>query len=256
MERVDKDFEGGHRHRQPVYDQKRMINSRRSWGVILILLALVIFAKIFNLLPYGVWHAIISWEMLLVAIGLLSLINNRSVIPGLILISLGLYFGAMHYFDLPYYFRQIFWPSLILLVGVYLIIAPPRIFRSSKRLNQEGDNRDFIDEVAVFGGGDRIITSQSFKGGRLLSIFGGSKVNLMNARLAEGPQIIDTLSVFGGSTIVVPASWTVKVEVVGIFGGFSDKRERVPNIVYDQHTMLVVKGLAIFGGGEVKSFGL
>jgi predicted membrane protein len=110
--------------------------------------------------------------------------------------------------------------------------------------------------VAVFSGGDRIITSQNFKGGRITSIFGGSKINLMNSKLAEGPQVLDTMSVFGGSTIIVPADWTVRVEVVAIFGGFSDRRERMPNIVYDQNTMLVIKGMAIFGGGEVKTFGV
>jgi len=256
MELIDKDFQNGRTRHHGHFDQRSHANARRSWGVILVLLAMVIFLRIFDILPYGIWHAIISWEMLLVAIGLLSLINNRSVVPGIILIALGLYFGAMHYLDLPYYFKQIFWPSLILLVGVYLIVAPPRYFRSIKRSSKVGEERDFIDEVSVFGGGDRIVTSQNFKGGRLLSIFGGSKINLMNAKLADGPQIIDTLSVFGGSTLVVPAGWTVRVEVVAVFGGFNDKRERLHNIVYDQHTMLVVKGLAIFGGGEVKSFGL
>jgi len=256
MERMDEEFRRGHRHDNPVFDRQRHLNSRRSWGVILILLAVVLFAKIFNWLPYDIWHAIISWEMLLVAIGVLSLVNNRSLVPGIILIALGVYFGAMHYFDLPYYFRQIFWPALILFVGVYMIVAPPRYLRHWKRPDKIGEDRDFLDEVSVFSGGDRIVTSQNFKGGRLLSIFGGSKINLMNAKLAEGPQVLDTLSIFGGATVIVPASWTIKVEVVSIFGGFNDKRERMHNIVYDQHTMLVVKGLAIFGGGEVKSFGL
>jgi hypothetical protein len=44
--------------------------------------------------------------------------------------------------------------------------------------------------------------------------------------------------------------------VTAIFGGFSDKRERMHNLVYDQNTMLIIKGVAIFGGGEVKSYGL
>jgi len=113
-----------------------------------------------------------------------------------------------------------------------------------------------LDEVSVFGGGDRVVTSQNFQGGRLVSVFGGSKINLMSAQLAEGQHVLDTLSVFGGTTLIVPAGWSVKVEVTSIFGGFSDKRERMPNLVYDQNRVLLIKGLAIFGGGDVKSYGL
>jgi len=256
MERIDKEFKREHRFEHPMFDRRRHTASRRSWGVVLILLGLVLLANVFNFFPYDVKHVVFSWEMLLIVIGVLSLINNRSLVPGLILIALGVFFMGNHFWEFPYYIRQAFWPVFILAIGLYLILAPPRYMRYWKRPEKVGDDRDFIDEVAVFSGGDRIITSQNFKGGRILSVFGGSKINLTGSRLAEGQQILDTLSVFGGSTIIVPAGWTVKVEVVSIFGGFNDKRERMPNLVYDQNTMLVIKGMAIFGGGEVKSYGI
>lgn len=258
MERIDPEFKREPRTGHPVFNRRRMINARRSWGVVLVLFGLLLMANVFNLLPFGVWNVIFSWEMLLIVVGVLSLLNNRSVVPGVILIALGLYFMGLHHWELPYYLKRAFWPALLLLFGLYLIISPPRVFRHWHRHDKTSgeDSRDFIDEVSVFSGGDRIITSQNFKGGRIVSIFGGSKINLMNARLAEGQQILDTLSIFGGSTVIVPAGWTVKMEVVAIFGGFSDKRERLHNLVYDQNTMLVIKGLAIFGGGEVKSYGL
>jgi predicted membrane protein len=74
--------------------------------------------------------------------------------------------------------------------------------------------------------------------------------------MAAGNNVLDTFSLFGGTTIIVPAGWNVKVEVVSVFGGFSDKRERMPNLVFDQEKTLQIKGVAIFGGGEVKSFGM
>ena len=256
MERMDKDFRSEHRRDWPVFDHRRHINSRRGWGVVLIIIGLLLFANVFDVFPYDIKHIIFSWQMFLIALGLVFLIKDRSIIPGVILIAIGTFSMANHYFDIPDYWRHAFWPLMILVFGIYLIIAPPRYLRNWKNPDKGGDNRDFIDEVAVFSGGDRIITSQSFKGGRILSIFGGSKINLMNAKLAEGPQVLDTLSIFGGSNVIVPAGWSVKVEVVAIFGGFSDKRERMPNLVYDQNTMLVIKGMAIFGGGEVKSYGI
>ncbi|HBB93117.1 MAG TPA: hypothetical protein DC042_15740 [Bacteroidales bacterium] len=256
MERMDKDFRFEHRFDHPMFDRRKHANNRKSWGVVLLLIGGILLANVFDVFPYDVKHIIFSWEMLLIVIGVLSLVNNRSLVPGFILIALGVFFMGNHFWEFPYYVRQAFWPVLILVIGVYLIIAPPRYLRHWKRPEKDENNMDFLDEVAVFGGGDRIVTSQNFKGGRVLSIFGGSKINLMNCKLAEGKQILDTLSIFGGSNVIVPAGWTVKVEVVSIFGGFNDKRERMPNLVYDQNTMLVIKGLAVFGGGEVKSYGI
>lgn len=257
MERMDRDFRTGRRHESPVFDRRRHINSRRGWGVLLILVGLIALGNVFDIIPYEVRRVLISWQMFLIAIGVISLINNRSVVPGIFLIAIGGISLVNHFYVFPEYWRHAFWPLVLLLFGVYLIVAPPRYLRNWKTPEKpQGDNMDFIDEVAIFSGGDRIITSQNFKGGRILSIFGGSKINLMNAKLAEGPQVLDTLSIFGGSNVIVPAGWTVKVEVVAVFGGFSDKRERMPNLVYDQNTMLVIKGMAIFGGGEVKSYGI
>ncbi len=256
MERMDRKSRGENRFEHPAFDHRRHMNSRRGWGVLLIIVALIALGNVFEIIPYDLKRILISWQMLLIGIGVLSIFNNRNVLPGLILIAIGGFSLANHYWIFPEYWRHAFWPILLLVGGIYLIIAPPRYLRNWTRSQHEGDSRDFIDEVAVFSGGDRIITSQNFQGGRILSVFGGSKINLMNAKLAEGVQILDTLSVFGGSTIIVPAGWTVKVEVMAIFGGFSDKRERMPNLVYDQNTVLIIKGMAIFGGGEVKSYGI
>ncbi len=256
MERIDRDFRSDRRHDRPVFDHRRHMNNRRGWGVVLILVGLVLFANAIGILPYDVKRMLLSWQMFIIAIGVVSLVNNRSLMPGLFLIAIGAFFMANDYWAFADAWRHAFWPAIILLFGIYLIVAPPRYLRHWSKPAAGGDNRDFIDEVAVFSGGDRIITSQNFKGGRILSIFGGSKINLMHAKLAEGPQVLDTLSIFGGSNVIVPAGWTVKVEVMAIFGGFSDKRERMHNLVYDENTMLVIKGMAIFGGGEVKSYGI
>ena len=62
--------------------------------------------------------------------------------------------------------------------------------------------------------------------------------------------MLEMICVFGGSTLIVPADWNVKVEMFSIFGGFEDKR--VTGQV-DYNKTLILKGVAIFGGGEVKT---
>ena len=111
-----------------------------------------------------------------------------------------------------------------------------------------------IDDISIFGGGSKIISSDNFRGGNVTAIFGGSEINLTGCKLAEGDQIIDVLLIFGGTTIVVPKDWNVIVNVTSILGGFSDKSIRDPNIIPDQSRTLHVKGLAMFGGGEVKNY--
>ena len=237
------------------HEVKRNHNTRKTWGILLVILGGILIANAFDLLPYRLRDIIWSWEMLLIVVGVFSLVNNQSKVIGIVLISLGTFFLVENYWDFPYYIRKAFWPSVVVVFGLYLILSPPKYFKRRKDRNKE-DSRDFIDEVSVFGGGEKMVTSNEFKGGRITSVFGGSKINLMNSQLAVGENIIDTFSMFGGTTIIVPAGWNVRVEVAAIFGGFSDKRERMPNLVFDQEKVLIVKGLAIFGGGEVKSFGM
>jgi len=59
------------------------------------------------------------------------------------------------------------------------------------------------------------------------------------------------VALFGGSSLIVPSDWNVKVEVFNIFGGYVDRR--MSNQV-DYNKTLVIKGVTIFGGGDVKSF--
>lgn len=237
------------------HEIRRNHNTRKTWGVLLVLFGALLIANAFDILPYRLKDIIISWEMVLIVVGVFSLLNNQSKLIGIILISLGTFFLIENYWEFPYYVRKAFWPSVVVVFGLYLILSPPKYFRHRRDNNNE-DSRDFIDEVSIFGGGDRVVTSNDFKGGKTTSIFGGSKINLMNSQLAVGEQILDTFSLFGGTTIIIPAGWNVRIEVASIFGGFSDKRERMPNLVFDQERVLVIKGLAIFGGGEVKSFGI
>jgi len=94
----------------------------------------------------------------------------------------------------------------------------------------------------------------NFKGGSMVAIFGGSKVDLTHCGIAEGDRpVIEMVCIFGGNSLMVPSDWNVKVEIFNIFGGYADKRIGSQQTVDNKKT-LVLKGVTIFGGGEVKSF--
>jgi len=58
---------------------------------------------------------------------------------------------------------------------------------------------------------------------------------------------------FGGSTLIIPKEWKVKSDVVAIFGGFDEDNQPVITEKEDKK-VLFIKGLAIFGGGEIKRY--
>jgi predicted membrane protein len=219
------------------------------FGLLVLGLGFVWLLRNFGVIGEQAWDIIFSWQGLLIAIGIVNVANDSSRGVGWILIAIGGFFMVSEAYDLPASFRHVFWPALLIVIGLVLIFGTSKLFRRRDFTISKGE--DFIEEVAIFGGGDRNINSKAFRGGKLVSIFGGSKVDLTKVELAPGSVEIEIVSIFGGSTLLVPADWNVKLEVFNIFGGYGDKRVRGQ---VDFNKTIVVKGVAIFGGGEIKSY--
>lgn len=251
-------------------------DKRHLVGLIFVLIGIVLILdniRFFpQFIPYWVW----SWQFLLIAIGSFSLLTTDKTGPGIILIGIGSIFLLSDI--LPDFFnwftndRNMFWYLILILVGISLILKRKRDHSTytggHSRRRKFGtdtssessshafasDDHDFFDEISIFGGGKKIITSENLKGGRVTSIFGGMDLILTQAKLAEGVVEIEVFAMFGGWTLVVPPTWQVKSDVVAIFGGISDKRMIGPENVRDNSQQLVVKGIVLFGGGEIKSY--
>ena len=219
------------------------------FGLIVLSLGFVWLLHNFGMIGEQAWDIIFSWQMLLIAIGVVNVSNDSSRGIGWILIAIGGFFMISEVYDLPTSFRHVFWPALLIIIGLVLIFGSSKLFRRRDFTISKGE--DFIEEVAIFGGSERFIHSQAFRGGKMVSIFGGSKVDLTKVELAPGHVEIEIVSIFGGSTLLIPADWNVKLEVFNIFGGYGDKRVRGQ---VDFNKTIVVKGVAIFGGGEIKSY--
>ncbi|MEA3317881.1 MAG: DUF5668 domain-containing protein [Bacteroidota bacterium] len=230
------------------------IKSRKnsSFGIVLILIGFVFIAKIANIIPRDIEYLIFTWETLLILIGVVLVSTKENKSTGLILILIGGIFLLPDIIHIPFSIRRFFWPILLISVGLIIV------FRSAGRFSYHSSSEfdkgvDYLDDIAILGGGEKYITSTNFKGGRITSIFGGSKIDLRHAELSEGNQVIDILCVFGGSNIIVPEEWNVKVDVVSIFGGFADKRFSRTDKAKDLNNSLTIKGFVLFGGGEISS---
>lgn len=198
-------------------------------------------------------HWIISWPMLLIAIGLYTgFKHNFKNMGWLILVSIGGVFLVSDIFD-DFSIQRFFWPALIIGIGLYMILKPKKK-GDDFWMGEINSNENFLDATAIFGGVKKNIITKDFKGGEVTSIFGGSEIILSQADI-NGRAVLDVTAIFGGSKIVVPANWQINTEdVTAILGGVDDKRVIMANSSPDPNKVLVIKGLAMFGGIEIKSF--
>jgi predicted membrane protein len=111
---------------------------------------------------------------------------------------------------------------------------------------------DYVDSTAIFGGIKKNIITKNFKGGEVVSVFGGTELNLTQADM-QHPVVLEATQIFGGTTLIVPPHWQVKSEMVAILGGIDDKRPAMQN-GYDPNKILILKGTTLFGGLNIKSY--
>jgi len=105
--------------------------------------------------------------------------------------------------------------------------------------------------VTIFSSVKKKVFSKNFKGGDVVSIFGGAEINLSQADF-NGTIAIEVVQIFGGTKLIIPPHWQIRSEMVAIFGGIEDKRP--PQMHYDEDKVVVLNGTTFFGGIEIKSY--
>ena len=196
-------------------------------------------------------HTILKlWPLVLVAIGAAKIRQDRggSSLGGWFLVLGGAFlllftFGHGHLADA-------LGPMLVVAVGILIVVkalkqnrgVPPALARSE----------DFLQGTAILGGFKRRISTQAFKGGELTAIFGGYEVDLRQAVLENGQARIDVFVLFGGGEIRVPEGWEISNRATAIAGALNDSTHHGPASP-DARPHLVITGLILFGGTEVKS---
>ncbi|MDP3452973.1 MAG: DUF5668 domain-containing protein [Bacteroidales bacterium] len=227
--------------------------------------AIFIFAGIFILgrnlgwIEHSVYRIVISWQMLLIVIGLFSLIKRQTT-TGLILMGVGGFFLLPHLFTTNYYSVRTFWPLVFVLIGVILLVRPKNAWGCSDRHRryrptQQGavnNENGFVTSNNSFGSVRQLVLDPVFKGAVLTNRFGGTVLDLRHTTIEPGETFIDVDCAFGGIEIYVPHNWTVKTSVNSVFSGTEDKRYRGTDLS-DMTYKLIIRGNASFSGIEIKS---
>ncbi|MDX1629304.1 MAG: LiaF-related protein, partial [Fulvivirga sp.] len=203
------------------------------------------------IIPFYIPHYLISWKTFLIVLGAFFITVKKKPEPGIVLIAIG---GLFLMQDLNFFYIHniwhIFWPVVVIAIGIALIAR--RGTSQRPVTGGSGNSLDYIDDTAIFGGRERKIDSQDFKGGKITAIFGGSDIDFRGSDLSKGHNVLDVFILFGGTDIKVPPDWSVEMDVFSIFGGWSDNRSSALKVVPNKEKVLIIKGFTMFGGGEVK----
>jgi len=216
-------------------------------GIIVMVLGLTLALDNFGL--FHVRNIFRLWPLVLVAVGLTRLqqsVRHGGRPEGYVMALVGTGLLLMNFGLLS--FRQVL-AFLLLTVGAVIV------FRAWRQGNQPlpdalSDASQRMDAFALLGGVHRVSRATEFRGGSASAALGGCDIDLREASMPDGGSaVLDTLAIMGGIEVRVPEDWSVETRGMAVLGGFEDKTRRP----LDDRKKLVITGLAVMGGVEVKN---
>lgn len=199
------------------------------------------------------------WTLFIIIPCAIGVITDRNKVPHIIGVVIGLILLIRNYVDLSEY-RGYIVPVCVVLAGILIISgafkkpayrsraelpAGENNFRSEGFTAQAADNSN--EYYASFSGRD-IRPVGLFTGGKFTATFGGLKLDLRDADIADN-CVIETSATFGGVDVIVPSGVRVVVKSNSLFGGTSDKTNKNYN---GSEKMLYINTTNLFGGTDIK----
>ena len=231
-------------------------------GVILMAIGTAILLDHMGVFPVDrLWR---FWPVILIAVGAVRFVEttcNRVFSVMLMLIGTLFLLGNLGLLHLSW---GELWPIILIAVGAMMIwgrVSMPRWqpnetgnLNQSGNPNQPGDPNK-LTATTMFGGIERRITTNTFRGGNAQAIFGGIELDFRAADIDGEEALLYVEAVFGGIDIVVPERWMPIYEGQSMFGGYSDEtRPPLPEIPGAlPRKRLILRGQALFGGITVKN---
>ncbi len=232
-------------------------------AVICILLGVLFLGRNTELIPYDVFHLLVSWPMIVIVWGVFTLFR-RHFTWGTLLILTGLYFLFPRLEWLSNDWLRTYWPLALVALGCILLLKKRRTYRGveqeggtpsfsqgRRQFISGGTQEGFVTSDIFFTSVKYIVLDPVFKGGRLDATFGGIILDLRRTTLGAPETLLMINGSFSGIELYVPGNWIVRVEVDSFLGGCNDHRYLSEQP--DAEHILVIRGDVTFSGIEIKS---
>lgn len=251
----------------PLFERSSSLTPRVLGGIGLMLFGVVMLIDRAGIMDAG--RVLRFWPLILVAIGVQQLAWGRRSLDGtaasgrggFVWIAIGGVFLLNSLGITQASVFELFWPLLLIGVGVRLLTHTGRGFRLRDLTTAgEAGSRDTGPAVAVLSGVKRVSPPEGFAGLDVTLFMGGAQLDYRPAILAPGAEaVIDIVAVMGGCELFVPPHWVVSAPATTILGGIDDQRVSQPSPIVD-HTSnaappprLVIRGLVLMGGITIRS---
>lgn len=182
------------------------------------------------------------WPLIFVGIGINFFIKKNSKL-GWLFSVIGIFLILNNYFTFNIWAR--FWPLFLIGIGIYMLIKKDGEINMH---NSDKSDEEMIDDIVAFSGLEKKITAKNFKGGRNVTVFGGTDLDLRDIKIAKSGAVLELNAIFGGIDVSAPEGYKVKVESTEVLGG-------VENNIKEQgrkEPVLTLKCTAVFGGIDIK----
>jgi len=234
-------------------------------GGLIVLIGLLILLDNMGIIRFhDVWR---YWPVLLIVLGVSKILESHApagyVWGGVITLAGALL--LLDNLDIVVFDFNLIWPLLLIAFGLSMLLrsmdrkrylesatsAPGTAPGSATGSGPiEGST---CDAYAVFGGSKRRISTQDFRGGDAVAVFGGVEFDLRGAGMTVDQAVIDVNVVCGGLEVRVPDSWTIINRAVTIFGGVEDKTMQSKAEPNAKSPHLVITGSVVFGGISLRN---
>lgn len=188
------------------------------------------------------------WPVVVIVIGLVRLLDpaaNKITSVIIALVGVGLLLDTLDMWDFD---PGDFFPLFIALIGVKLVTD---VFRRKSVRDTTGESPDqVVHAFAFMSGVGRRSVSTDFRGGDANAIMGGVELDLRNAEIKPGQQVIlDCFAMWGGIEIKVPENWRIVSEVFPLMGACEDNT----SAKVAGGPVLTIRGVVVMGAIEIKN---
>ncbi|PXV65409.1 cell wall-active antibiotic response 4TMS protein YvqF [Dysgonomonas alginatilytica] len=249
--------------------------SKISFAILLVLTGVLLLSFNMGFIPAVYKPILISWQMLLVVLGI-SFLCNRQLTSGIILISVGTFFilpvvgqSFPDLFNGTLLKAEDCWPVLLIIGGILFLfkkndfgVCQKQKYRCSEKSDSD-TNKDFsgtnqtvddcIDKSVLFNGSEQIVFSSNFRGGEVNCAFGEIKLDLRKVSGLNKNNNLEVNAMFGSVIIYVPGEWQINLKSSVMFGDIQDKRVIIDIPTNEDNIFLNMKASCLFGSIEIRN---